>query len=146
MRPSGVRRNSGHPWSWSVTAKQFAVFSFVGIVAFLIDTGILYAALPLFAGNFPIARALSWFCAVSCTWALNYQLTFRYQARYLPLSWLKYVMANLLGGSINYAVSLATVGLSTAARDRPVLAVAAGSLAGLVFNFVASKAFVFRGQ
>jgi len=30
---------------------------------------------------------------------VNYQLPFRYQARYLPPSWFKYVMANLLGGA-----------------------------------------------
>lgn len=133
-------------WSWSLTARQFVVFSLVGVAAFLVDSAVLYAALPRFANNFAAARALSWLCAVSFTWALNYQWTFRYHARSLPLSWLKYVLANLFGGLVNYGVSLASVTLSAFARAHPIVAVALGSLAGLFFNFVTSKALVFRGH
>lgn len=134
------------PWSWSLTARQFAVFSLIGVAAFLVDSGVLYALLPLVANKFAVARVISWSCAVSFTWALNYQLTFRFRARSLPLSWLKYVFANLLGGAVNYGVSLASVALSAVARGHPIIAVGLGSLAGLLFNFLTSKAFVFRGH
>jgi putative flippase GtrA len=134
------------PWSWSLTARQFAVFSLVGVAAFLVDSGVLYALLPVLAYKFAVARVFSWLCAVSFTWALNYQLTFRYRARSLPLSWFKYLVANLLGGAVNYAVSLLSVALSAVAHEHPFVAVALGSLAGLFFNFVTSKAFVFRGH
>src|SRR5579863_3033947 len=145
MSPSDTPQLA-RPWSWSLTARQFAVFSLIGVAAFLVDSGVLYALLPLLANRFAVARLLSWFCAVSFTWALNYQLTFRYRAGSLPLSWLKYVFANLLGGAVNYGVSLTSVALSAAARDHLIIAVALGSLAGLLFNFLASKAFVFRGH
>lgn len=134
------------PWSWSITARQFAVFSLIGVAAFLVDSGVLYALLPLVAHRFAVARVLSWFCAVSFTWALNYQWTFRYRARSLPVSWFTYLIANLLGGAVNYGVSLLSVALSAVARNHPIIAVALGSLAGLFFNFVTSKAFVFRGH
>jgi putative flippase GtrA len=124
------------PWSWSLTARQFAVFSLVGVAAFLVDSGVLYALLPVLAYKFAVARVFSWLCAVSFTWALNYQLTFRYRARSLPLSWFKYLVANLL----------LSVALSAVAHEHPFVAVALGSLAGLFFNFVTSKAFVFRGH
>ena len=136
----------GHAWSWSLTTRQFVGFALIGVAAFLVDSAVLYATLPLFANKFAAARVVSWLCAVSFTWALNYQWTFRYRARSLPLNWLKYVLANLLGGLVNYGVSLASVVLSPLARAHPIVAVALGSLAGLFFNFVTSKALVFRGR
>jgi putative flippase GtrA len=146
MLPSESRSNPGQPWSWSLTARQFIVFSLIGVAAFLVDSTVLYATLPLFANKFAAARVLSWLCAVSFTWALNYQWTFRYRARSLPLNWLKYVGANLLGGLVNYGVSLVSVALSAVARAHPIVAVALGSLAGLFFNFITSKVLVFRGH
>lgn len=136
----------GHGWSWSLTARQFVGFSLIGVAAFLVDSAVLYATLPLVANKFAAARVISWLCAVTFTWALNYQWTFRYRARSVPLNWLKYVAANLLGGLVNYGVSLASVALSPLARAHPIVAVALGSLAGLFFNFVTSKALVFRGR
>lgn len=136
----------GHPWSWSLTARQFAAFSLIGVAAFVVDTEVLYATLPRLGNNFAAARVLSWLCAVSFTWVLNCQWTFRYHAHSLPLSWLKYVAANLLGGVVNYGVSLAIVALSAVARAHPVIAIAIASLAGLFFNFFTSKALVFRGH
>jgi len=121
-------------------------FSLIGVAAFVVDSAVLYAALPLFANKFAAARVPSWLCAVTFTWVLNYQWTFRYRARSLPLNWLKYVLANLLGGIVNYGVSLVSVALSPLARTHPIIAVALGSIAGLLFNFVSSKALVFRGH
>lgn len=137
---------TGHAWSWSLTSRQLLGFSLIGVAAFVVDSAVLYATLPLFANKFAAARVVSWLCAVSFTWALNYQWTFRYRAHSLPLNWLKYVLANLFGGLVNYGVSLASVALSPAARAHPIIAVALGSLAGLCFNFVTSKALVFRGH
>jgi len=146
MSPSESTPALGRPWSWSLTARQFVVFSIIGVAALLVDTAVLYATLPLFANKFAAARVLSWLCAVSFTWALNYQCTFRYRARSLPLNWLKYVVANLFGGLVNYAVSLAGFALSAVTRSHLIVAVALGSLAGLFFNFIISKALVFRGH
>jgi putative flippase GtrA len=146
MLPSERRPDLGRPWSWSLTSRQFVGFALIGVVAFLVDSAVLYATLPLFGNRFAVARVLSWFCAVSFTWALNYQWTFRYRARSLPLNWLKYVLANLLGGLVNYGASIASVAFSPVARSHPVVAVAMGSIAGLFFNFVTSKALVFRGH
>jgi len=146
MSPPESTPGLGDPWSWSLTSRQFVRFALIGVAAFLVDSAALYAMLPLFANKFAVARVFSWLCAVSFTWALNYQWTFRYRARLLSLSWLKYVVANLLGGAVNYGVSLAAVALSTVARAHPIVAVGLGGLAGLFFNFVSSKALVFRGH
>jgi putative flippase GtrA len=58
--------------------------------------------------------------------------------------WGRFLAANALGGVVNYAVYAVLVTLVPVVAAYPVLGVAAGSLAGLVFNFTASKKWVFR--
>jgi putative flippase GtrA len=60
--------------------------------------------------------------------------------------WMHYVAANSVGAIVNngvYAILVLSVALFS---KEPVLAVAVGSLAGLLFNFTASRALVFRSR
>jgi len=50
------------------------------------------------------------------------------------------------GGLVNYLVYATLVTFSATAHTHPVLGVAAGSLAGMVFNFTISKLLVFRRE
>jgi putative flippase GtrA len=52
--------------------------------------------------------------------------------------------ANAIGGAVNYGVYAAIVTYTADAAAWPVIGVAAGSAAGLVFNFAVSKFWVFR--
>ncbi|WP_247877740.1 GtrA family protein [Azospirillum thiophilum] len=124
---------------------QFAKFGAVGIVGLAVDTAVLYAGLAL-GLEFFAARIPSFFAAATATWALNRAFTFRGAAvEPLHRQWAKFIAANAIGGVINYGVS---VGLESGVQliaEHPFLAVAAGSIAGMFFNFAASKHLVFKG-
>jgi putative flippase GtrA len=125
------------------TAVQFMKFGAVGTVGFLTDTAIVYAlrgALGLYA-----AGMVSYVLAASGNWALNRVWTFRGQGSGpAHRQWAKFIVANSLGLVLNrgtYAALIATVPLCVKA---PVLAVAAGSVAGMIVNFTLSRRMVFR--
>ncbi|WP_448189326.1 GtrA family protein [Azospirillum sp. sgz301742] len=126
-------------------AVQFGKFGLVGVVGLVVDTAVLYAL--LWTGlEFFAARIPSFFAAATTTWALNRAFTFR-GADHAPLhrQWAAFVAANAFGGVVNYAVSVALEAGVEAVAAHPFLAVAAGSLAGMFFNFAASKRLVFKG-
>ena len=58
--------------------------------------------------------------------------------------WARFVAVNAFGGAVNYAVYAALIASGDPFTAHPALAVAAGSLSGLFFNFTASKKLVFR--
>jgi putative flippase GtrA len=119
-------------------------FALVGVAAFFFDWLCLTLFMALGAG-FPLARALSYICSVTSTWWLNRMWTFASTDSALFKQWLKFVSANTLGGSLNYGVSVGLVLLFPRLfLAVPVLALIAGSLCGMVVNFILSKRYVFR--
>lgn len=124
--------------------REFASFAAIGAAAFFIDAGTLHVA--LFAGaGFYVGRLISWTVAASFTWYLNRRFTFGSAEAQPPLrQWLRFLAANSLGGAVNYATYAALVATSPTARSWPVLAVGAGSAAGLALNFFLSRYLVFR--
>jgi putative flippase GtrA len=125
------------------TAVQFMKFGTVGTLGFLADTAVVYAlrgALGLY-----VAGMISYVLVASGNWALNRVWTFRGQGSGpAHRQWAKFIVANSLGLVLNrgtYAVLIATVPLCVKA---PVLAVAAGSVAGMIVNFTLSRRMVFR--
>lgn len=126
-------------------ARQFLVFAVIGVAGLGVDTAALYGAmyglgLGLYAG-----RVVSYLVAATFTWACNRRFTFTAADPSHPArQWLKFLAANGVGAVANYATYAALVTWVEAARDYPVIGVAAGSLAGLSFNFTASKRWVFR--
>jgi putative flippase GtrA len=125
-------------------SREFLTFATIGAAAFGVDALLLYGLMDLGAG-FYLGRLGSWTSAASFTWFLNRRLTFRGAARDAPLrQWLRFLSANAVGGAVNYGVyALAILG-SGLAREYPVLAVGAGSAAGLVLNFSLSRRYVFN--
>ena len=134
LRESSLRESTG----------QFLRFALVGVLAFLVDAGVLQAALAL--GLDPYSgRVASYLCAATAAWAMNRRYTFRVPGREgLAREWLAYLAANAIGGLVNYATYVAALWLFEAVRAWPVLGVGAGSVAGLAFNFVVNKYWVFR--
>lgn len=123
---------------------ELVLFSLAGAAGFLVDAGIVWVFTKAGAGPLT-AQAVAFTVAVTVTWLLNRRFTFAHQASpHWLREWLHYVAANSIGAVVNNGVYVLLV-LSMALFSRePVLAVAAGSLAGLVFNFTASRAWVFR--
>lgn len=126
--------------------KEFIKFGLVGIAGFVVDAGFLYILKsPL---DPYLARLFSFFCAVCATWILNRTFTFNIAAR--PKSILKefisYVMSMLVGGGVNLAVYSLVVVMLGKSAGYLLIALALGSIAGMVFNFAISKLLIFKAR
>ena len=119
--------------------QQLALFTLVGVAGFIVDASVLLLLTHVVGLDIYVARLLSWLTAATATWWLNRTLTFRDRSASLLRQWLMFLAANSGGGLINIGVSSALI----AARLTPVAAVACGALAGLLWNFLASRRFVF---
>ena len=137
---------------------QFAQFGVVGLIGLLIDTTTVYAL------RHRIGLIEAGFCgyltAASLNWLLNRMWTFRpptdpgesaieAESRARPKmpahrQWALFLLANLPGFALNRGAFIALVQLSATCRQHPVLAIAAGSIAGMFANFTLSWRLMFR--
>jgi putative flippase GtrA len=125
--------------------RELTRFAAIGALAFLVDTAVLYAALRIPGVGLYTGRLISWTAAATFTWALNRRFTFAGARTEPPLAqWLRYLGANAVGGVANYATYALLVSAVPLFARYPVLAVGAGSVAGLLLNFTLSRRFVFR--
>ena len=90
------------------------------------------------------AQVLAFPVAATLAWGLNRRYTFGASGSSLRREWLRYILANALGWLLNNGVYLLCVDRFALAAQHPSLAVAAGSIAGMVANFILSRQFVFR--
>jgi putative flippase GtrA len=127
------------------SGRQLARFAFAGIVGLMVDVAVLYLALGLGLGFYG-GRVLSFLCAVFATWQINRRYTFAggATAQSLWLEWWRYLAAMTGGGLVNYAAYSAAIVFGPRTQWWPLLAVAAGSLAGMAVNFAGAKLFVFK--
>lgn len=131
------------------TRREALRFAAAGVAGLAADVLLLYLALALGLGWYA-GRALSFLGAVWVTWRLNRRYTFDVAgAASSWAEWWRYLLAMAGGGLLNYAVYSAAVWLlrdwaPLPALLLPPLAVAAGSLAGMVLNFASAKFFVFQ--
>lgn len=126
-----------------ITSHTFLRFGLVGTLGFLVDTATVYATAP--ALGLYGAGLLAYLVAASVTWFANRTWTFRATPP-APMhrQWALYLAANSLGFALNRGSYVVLVATLAVCRDHPVLAVAAGSLAGLFANFSLSQRVVFR--
>jgi putative flippase GtrA len=130
----------------SPIVRQFLVFGLVGTGGFLVDTAALYAAIAAGAGPYA-GRLFSYLVAATFTWSMNRRFTFRDRAGPDRLvEWSRFLVANALGGVLNYATYAALIALVPVVKEHPVIGVAAGSIAGLGANFIINQRVVFRGR
>lgn len=122
----------------------FIGFLLVGTGGFVVDAGTLSLYLWGVPDGFLVGRLLSFFVAVTFTWYLNRRFTFVVTGRPSLREWARFVAVNLVGGGVNLAVYSVLVSYGDAFRALPVLAVAAGSVAGLFVNFLGASRIVFR--
>lgn len=124
--------------------REFLRFVMVGAAGFFVDAGALMVATTALGLGLYSGRVVSYLCAATFTWILNRRFTFAKTEEVAVIQWLRFLGANALGGAVNYGVYAALVTFSAVAAATPVLGVAAGSAAGLIFNFLVSKYWVFR--
>ena len=128
-------------------SRQFLRFALVGGIGFGVDVAVLYLLLGAGAGLIA-GRAGSFLAAATSTWQLNRRYTFTDRPgiagiRATGRQWLRFVMANAVGGAVNLGTYVALVTQVGLCAELPALAVAAGSVAGLAFNYTASRLWVF---
>ena len=128
-------------------ASSFIRFAMVGTGAMLVDMSVVQAlVMGEICGPGP-ARVPAFLVAATFAWAMNRAFTFRAADRSGPLAqWLRYVSANAIGLGVNLAVYWALIYSFPLVYDWPFIGVAAGSVAGLAFNFTASRRFVFAAK
>jgi putative flippase GtrA len=122
---------------------KFLSFSIIGVGGFLVDSVILLAFVRGLELGLYLSRVFSFLGAATFTWAMNRRFTFRTHGSDRLREWAKFLLANSVGGLVNYAVYATLVASSVRVASQPVLGVAAGSLAGLSVNFILSKRAVF---
>lgn len=124
---------------------EFVKFALIGTAGFIIDAATLTLLRAIGMGLLT-GRVCSFLLAASCTWYGNRHFTFRRRpAAPAARQWPAFVAVNSIGAAANYATYAALVTTHPFVAQHPVLGVAAGSLAGLAWNFSLSRAVVFRG-
>ena len=123
---------------------QFKRFCVVGIVGFVIDAGILQTFVSIAHANPYAVRIASFICAANSTWLMNRRYTFKVQNKPSQREWLCYVGSLAIGALANYGAFALCITFWTFAHIHLWLAVAIGSIAGLGFNFTASKLIFLR--
>lgn len=121
-------------------------FGLVGAVGFAVDGGLLQLLVSL-GGWGPIAaRGLSFPAAVLATWWLNRSITFRGQdGGGLLRSLVRYLAVSLVGTGVNFGIYTSLVLASATLAAHPLAPFAIASGIALVFNYLGSKHFAFRG-
>jgi putative flippase GtrA len=136
---------AGRPEGSSAAAplgRQLFRFAVVGLLGFLVNAGIVEALVrPVGPAR---AQLLAFPVAASATWWLNRRYTFHASGRAWQREWFMYLAANGLGWLANNGAYFVCIAMYPLAHRHPALAVAAGSLAGMVFNFFLSKRYVFE--
>jgi putative flippase GtrA len=123
--------------------RQFLKFGVVGTLGFVVDTTVVYAlraALGLYG-----AGLVAFVVAATANWVMNRLWTFRGQGSLPPhREWARYMTTNLAGFVLNRGTYALLVTFVAVCARQPVLAVAAGSIAGMGVNFALSRTMVFR--
>lgn len=126
--------------------REFLRFGLIGAAGFFVDAGVLTLSMKALGLGLYAGRVVSYLCAATFTWICNRRFTFTTADRSAPAKqWLRFLGANAIGGLVNYGVYALVVTFTQTGAAWPVLGVAAGSVAGLAFNFTVSKLWVFKG-
>lgn len=131
-----------------LAASRFLRFAVVGGAGFFVNEAALMLAHGLLGAGPRLGWFLAFFPAVTFTWWGNRKLTFAAHAsegaRAMAGEWARFVLTNSIGAAANFAVYVLLISRAPFPLNIPYIALAAGILAGLVFNFTLSKKLVFR--
>ena len=133
-------------WKSMVRAEllgEFARFACIGALGFLVDSGVLYAGLWVGLGLY-FGRLVSYLASATFSWYWNRSFTFRSTVAPSIREWLHFLVANAVGGLANLAVYGGLVTRFAVCATYPVLAVGAGAVVGMAFNYTLSRHAVFR--
>jgi putative flippase GtrA len=122
---------------------QFLRFGTVGGMGFFVDTAVVYATKGLVGLYW--AGGLAYPVAATFTWAVNRFWTFRGASTgSARAQWARFLAVNLIGFVLNRGAYFALIFTSELCAAYPIIAVAAGAVAGMFTNFVLSRRLVFK--
>jgi len=125
--------------------RQLLLFGVGGVIGFIVDAGVLQLLVRALAWDRFSGRLISFLCAATATWVFNRHYTFHGLRRHsLFGEWSRYILAMSGGFACNFAAYSALVLWFDIDRQWLILAVAAGSIAGMGVNFIASRYWVYR--
>ncbi|KXV62927.1 polysaccharide biosynthesis protein GtrA [Acetobacter orleanensis] len=138
--------NPASPSDSDTRAKLIRLLKFgtVGGLGFLWDSGTVYALRTVI--GLTAATLVAYFVAATLNWMLNRLWTFKGagQHDHPVLQWLRFLLANSFGFLLNRGTVYTLFYTVPLCVTYPVLALAAGSLAGMFANFNLSQKMVFR--
>lgn len=125
--------------------RELVLFGIAGTLGFLVDAGVVTLLVNGLGWGPYRARLMSFLCAVAATFAFNRRYTFKAGAEASLLrQGAQYLLAMIGGLAVNYAVYAALVQAFDAVRSWPIIGVAAGSIAGVLVNYLSARYLVFR--
>ncbi|MGK9452950.1 GtrA family protein [Acidithiobacillus caldus] len=129
---------------WNKQLHQLLRFGISGVAGFLVDASFVALGTQIIGIGPFLSQVISFGAAVTVTWLINRHWTF---AEHASDKWMRefgrYIAANSIGAVANNSVyTILVLTAATFSKD-PVLAVAAGSVAGMVFNYSSSVFLVF---
>ncbi|MDE2184306.1 MAG: GtrA family protein [Alphaproteobacteria bacterium] len=127
---------------------RFIRFATVGTAGFLVNEAALAVAKELLGMGDHAAWFFGFAISVTFTWWGNRTFTFADKASDhhigILAEWARFVATNSLGAAANFAVYAACIHYAPWPVSTPYLALAVGTVIGLIFNFTLSKLIVFR--
>jgi putative flippase GtrA/SAM-dependent methyltransferase len=126
---------------------QFVRFAAVGAIGFVVDAGVLTLLVATFGFGVYSARAVSFSAAVFVTWLVNRRWTFAQGAAERRVGagaeYARYLLVQIMGALANLGVFVAVLAARPDLVRLPVVPLAVGAIAGLVVNYLGSRAWVF---
>jgi putative flippase GtrA len=128
-----------------INIREIISFAGVGTVGFVLDAAIVWVLINYAAVSPILAKLMAFPCAVTVTWLLNRNSTFKanQQTNYLK-EWFLYIQINSIGTLANNLSFIVLVSINTFLYETPIIAVAIGSISGMFFNYFGSKFWVFK--
>lgn len=121
------------------------LFCIGGVLGFIVDAGVLQLLVSGLAWDRFSGRLISFLMAATATWIFNRHFTFKGHRRHsLFGEWVRYLLVMSGGFACNFAAYTALVLWFNLDRAWLILAVAAGSIAGLGVNYTLSRYWVYR--
>ena len=126
------------------TKAEFFQFAAVGSSGFIVDLG-FYLLLQVFGLSHTVARAISFWPAVSWNWMLNRLITFSHREKTPKATqWGAFASSSLLGFAVNYGTYYTLTTFVPFFQEHMILALIVGVLMGMGFNFSISNLFIFK--
>ena len=129
------------------TISELVSFGKVGAIGFVIDASILMALFHVLSWGHYESRAISFSIAVAVTWYLNRKYTFKkYANKEKYREYITYFSVQLIGSLLNLVTYFTLISVINIMSVYPIVPLALGAGVAMLFNYYASRTWVFNGR